>query len=51
MQFVVYQRGALALCVDEKTSIQALERARPTTLGKLGQAERRDPEYQLRGTC
>jgi hypothetical protein len=47
---VMYQRGELVICVDEKTGIQALERARPTTPGKPGQDERRDYEYIRRGT-
>lgn len=46
----LFQLGELVLCVDEKTSIQALERARPTTLGRPGQPERRDPEYRRHGT-
>src|SRR5437588_204800 len=41
----LYQRGELVVCVDEKTGIQALERARPTTPGQPGQDERRDYEY------
>ena len=47
---VLYQRGELVICVDEKTGIQALERARPTTAGKPGQDERRDYEYIRHGT-
>jgi transposase len=47
---VLYQRGELVICVDEKTGMQALERARPTTLGKPGQDERRDSEYIRHGT-
>jgi len=47
---VLYQHGELVICVDEKTGIQALERARPTTLGKPGQDERRDYEYIRHGT-
>lgn len=46
----LYQRGELVLCVDEKTSIQALERARPTAPGAPGRPERRDPEYVRHGT-
>jgi hypothetical protein len=45
-----HQRGEWGICVDEKTGIQALERARPTTLGKPGQDERRDYEYLRHGT-
>jgi putative transposase len=40
----------LVLCVDEKTGIQALERARPTAPGAPGRPERRDPEYVRHGT-
>jgi hypothetical protein len=47
---LLYQRGELVICVDEKTGIQALERARPTTAGKPGQDERRDYEYIRHGT-
>jgi hypothetical protein len=46
----LYQQGELVLCVDEKTSIQALERARPTTPAVPGRPERRDPEYIRHGT-
>lgn len=47
---VLYQHGELVICVDEKTGIQALERARPTTPVKPGQDERRDYEYIRHGT-
>ena len=46
----LYQQGELVICVDEKTSIQALERARPTTPAEPGRPERRDPEYIRHGT-
>ena len=46
----LYQLGELVICVDEKTSIQALERARPTTPAAPGRPERRDPEYIRHGT-
>ena len=46
----LYQRGELVVCVDEKTGIQALERARPTTPAKPGRDERRDYEYIRHGT-
>lgn len=46
----LYQRGELVICVDEKTSIQALERARPITPLAPGRPERRDPEYIRHGT-
>ncbi|HEX4723249.1 MAG TPA: transposase, partial [Pseudonocardiaceae bacterium] len=47
---VCYQRGELVICVDEKTGIQALERARPTTPGRPRRDERRDYEYLRHGT-
>jgi transposase len=47
----LYQRGELVLCVDEKTGIQALERARPTRAAAPGRDERRDHEYVRHGTC
>jgi transposase len=47
---ILHQRGELVMCVDEKTGIQALERARPTTPAKPGQDERRDYEYIRHGT-
>ena len=46
----LYQQGELVIGVDEKTSIQALERARPTTPGAPGRPERQDPEYIRHGT-
>jgi hypothetical protein len=46
----LYRQGELVLCTDEKTSIQALERARPTKPAAPGQEERRDPEYLRHGT-
>jgi hypothetical protein len=46
----LYAHGELVLCVDEKTSIQALERARPTLPVAAGREERRDPEYIRHGT-
>lgn len=46
---VLHQRGELVICVDEKTGIQALERARPTLFGKPGCDERRDYEYIRHG--
>jgi transposase len=46
----LYRHGELVICVDEKTGIQALERARPTTPGQPGQDERRDYEYIRHGT-
>lgn len=46
----LHQQGELVICVDEKTSIQALERARPTTPAVPGRPERRHPEYIRHGT-
>jgi transposase len=46
----LYQRGELVLCVDEKTSIQALERLHPTKPAKPGQVELREFEYLRHGT-
>jgi hypothetical protein len=46
----LHQRGELVVCVDEKTGIQALERARPTAPGRPGRDERRDSEYIRHGT-
>ena len=46
----LYQQGDLVVCVDEKTGMQALEQARPTTPGRPGSPERRDPEYIRHGT-
>jgi hypothetical protein len=46
----LYQQGELVLCVDEKTGMQALERARPTRPAVAGRDERRDHEYIRHGT-
>jgi DDE superfamily endonuclease len=46
----LYQHGELVLCVDEKTSIQALERKFPGRPMKPGQPERREFEYIRHGT-
>jgi transposase len=42
---------ALVLCVDEKTEIQALERAQPVLPMRPGQPERRASGYVRHGTC
>jgi transposase len=47
----LHQQGELVVCVDEKTGIQALERARPTSPARPGRDERRDHEYIRHGTC
>jgi transposase len=41
---------ALVLCVDEKTEIQALERAQPVLPMRPGRPERRTPGYVRHGT-
>lgn len=42
--------NAVVLCVDEKSQIQALERARPVLPMDLGQPERRTHDYVRHGT-
>lgn len=42
--------NAMVLCVDEKTSIQALDRTQPLLPLRPGHIERRTPEYQRNGT-
>jgi hypothetical protein len=46
----LYAQGELVVSVDEKTSIQALERLHPTLPGRPGQMERREFEYVRHGT-
>jgi DDE superfamily endonuclease len=46
----LYRQGELVLCVDEKTSIQALERLHPTKPARPGRPERREFEYIRHGT-
>jgi len=46
----MYQRGEILLCVDEKTSIQALERKYPTILGQAGTITKIEHEYTRHGT-
>ena len=41
---------ALVLCVDEKSQIQALDRAQPLLPMRPGQAERRSHDYKRHGT-
>ena len=41
---------ALVLCVDEKTGVQALDRAQPLLPMRPGQAERRTHDYARHGT-
>ncbi|MBA2372350.1 MAG: IS630 family transposase [Chloroflexi bacterium] len=42
--------GAIVLCVDEKTQIQALERTQPMLPLRPGQVERRSHDYKRNGT-
>ena len=42
--------GALVLCVDEKTQIQALDRTQPTLPIKRGKAARMTHDYKRNGT-
>jgi transposase len=46
----LHQRGEILLCVDEKTSIQALERQYPTVLGQAGTITKIEHEYIRHGT-
>jgi len=46
----MYQRGEILLCVDEKTSIQALERKHPTIPGQAGSITKIEHEYTRHGT-
>ncbi len=46
----LYARGELVVSVDEKTSIQALERLHATLTARPGQVERREFEYLRHGT-
>jgi transposase len=43
-------KGALVLCVDEKTQIQALDRSQPTLPMKPGKAARMTHDYKRNGT-
>jgi hypothetical protein len=46
----LYQQGELVVCVDEKTSIQALERLHPTKPAKPGRVALQEFEYRRHGT-
>lgn len=46
----LHQQGVHVVSTDEKTGIQALERAAPTLPMKPGQVERREFEYERHGT-
>jgi transposase len=43
-------KGALVVCVDEKTQIQALDRTQPTLPIKPGKAQRMTHDYKRNGT-
>jgi transposase len=43
-------KGALVLCVDEKTQIQALDRTQPTLPMKPGKAQQMTHDYKRNGT-
>jgi transposase len=47
----MYERGDILLSVDEKTSIQALERKYPHKPMMLGRVELIEHEYKRHGTC
>jgi hypothetical protein len=51
LAFKLYGQDELLVSVDEKTSIQALERLFPTLRTVPGLIERREFEYQRHGTC
>jgi transposase len=46
----LYRQGELVVCVDEKTSIQALERLHPTKPVRPGRVELQEFEYLRHGT-
>jgi len=47
----MYQEGEIVLSVDEKTSIQALQRKHPMIPGKAGSIDLIEHEYIRHGTC
>ena len=47
----MYREGEIVLSVDEKTSIQALQRKHPTIPGKAGSIALIEHEYIRHGTC
>jgi len=47
----MYQEGEIVLSVDEKTSIQALQRKHPMIQGKTGSIALIEHEYIRHGTC
>ena len=47
----MYQKGEIVLSVDEKTSIQALQRKHPMIPGKAGSIALIEHEYIRNGTC
>jgi transposase len=48
--YLAAPKGALVLCVDEKTQIQALDRTQPTLPLKPGKAQRMTHDYKRNGT-
>lgn len=48
---VLYEQGTHVVSTDEKTGIQAKERARPTLPMKPGRIEYQEFEYKRHGTC
>jgi transposase len=48
--YIAPPKGALVLCVDEKTQIQALDRTQPTLPIKPGKAARMTHDYKRNGT-
>lgn len=49
--FDLHEEGVHVICTDEKTGIQAKERARPTLPMKPGRVEHQEFEYKRHGTC
>jgi transposase len=47
---VLYERGQLIICTDEKTGMQILQRKHPTQLARPGHPEKREHEYIRHGT-
>jgi transposase len=47
---VLYQRGELVICCDEKTGMQILQRKHPTIPAQPGKPEKREHEYIRHGT-
>jgi transposase len=47
---LLYQQGELAICCDEKTGMQILQRKYPTILAQPGKPEKRENDYIRHGT-